>query len=368
MAHTFTAAEFPFTDQDGDQLLAVRVATLPARGTLTLSGSPVVAGQLIPVADINLGNLEYSCRPPMPTARRYSSFTFQVQGQRRHGQWRRDLDPTAQYDDGQRHGGQRCAGGADTTAISSQDQHEPHVQPGRLRLQRPERQPGQHACWRSRSRGCRPAARLLDNGSGGDGGTSIVLGQPTSRPASWCLRRRPSQARLRQLHLPGAGQRRHGQRRRRYSIRRPNDDDQRSRPRSTMPRPAPTRPSRRLEDMAYTVRVGRLRLHRSERSARPTTLLAVKITTLPAVGTLTLERHGGHGRSDRSAADVIGSGQLDVHAPANANGDKLASFTFQVQDDGGTANGGVDLDHVAEHADLQRHRGQRSRRAAPIAR
>src|SRR5205814_1404849 len=29
---------------------------------------------------------------------------------------------------------------------------------------------------------------------------------------------------------------------------------------------------------------------------------------------------------------------------ANANGAGYASFTFQVQDDGGTANGGVDLD------------------------
>ena len=29
---------------------------------------------------------------------------------------------------------------------------------------------------------------------------------------------------------------------------------------------------------------------------------------------------------------------------ANANGAAYASFTFQVQDDGGTANGGVDLD------------------------
>ena len=32
---------------------------------------------------------------------------------------------------------------------------------------------------------------------------------------------------------------------------------------------------------------------------------------------------------------------------ANANGAGYASFTFQVQDDGGTANGGVDLDQSA---------------------
>ena len=32
---------------------------------------------------------------------------------------------------------------------------------------------------------------------------------------------------------------------------------------------------------------------------------------------------------------------------ANANGAGYASFTFQVQDDGGIANGGVDLDQSA---------------------
>ena len=44
---------------------------------------------------------------------------------------------------------------------------------------------------------------------------------------------------------------------------------------------------------------------------------------------------------------------------ANANGAGYASFTFQVQDDGGTANGGVDLDPIAEHDHGQRHGGQR---------
>ena len=41
-------------------------------------------------------------------------------------------------------------------------------------------------------------------------------------------------------------------------------------------------------------------------------------------------------------------GQLEVRRrSANANGAGYASFTFQVQDDGGTANGGVDLDAIA---------------------
>ena len=44
---------------------------------------------------------------------------------------------------------------------------------------------------------------------------------------------------------------------------------------------------------------------------------------------------------------AIASGQLIYRAPANASGNALGSFTFQVQDDGGTVNGGVDLDPSA---------------------
>ena len=35
------------------------------------------------------------------------------------------------------------------------------------------------------------------------------------------------------------------------------------------------------------------------------------------------------------------------------------SFTFQVQDNGGTANGGVNLDPIAQDDHRQRHLGQR---------
>ena len=44
-----------------------------------------------------------------------------------------------------------------------------------------------------------------------------------------------------------------------------------------------------------------------------------------------------------SVADING-GLLKFTPAANANGNGYASFTFQVQDNGGTANGGVDLD------------------------
>ena len=72
--------------------------------------------------------------------------------------------------------------------------------------------------------------------------------------------------------------------------------------------------------------------------------LSVVITTLPAAGTLTLDG------DPVDAGDVVLVSELGdlVFTPAaNANGTPYASFTFQVQDDGGTANGGVDLDQSA---------------------
>src|SRR5439155_1145882 len=75
----------------------------------------------------------------------------------------------------------------------------------------------------------------------------------------------------------------------------------------------------------------------------PDAFQAVKITTLPGTGTL---RDLG---AAVAAGQFVSVGDLDagrlVFAPAaDANGTPYASFTFQVQDNGGTANGGVDLD------------------------
>ncbi len=70
-------------------------------------------------------------------------------------------------------------------------------------------------------------------------------------------------------------------------------------------------------------------------------LLAVQITTLPAVGTLTLNAAAVTPGQFVSAADIAAA-KLAYTPPADSNGAALASFTFQVQDDGGTANGGVD--------------------------
>jgi Ca2+-binding RTX toxin-like protein len=84
------------------------------------------------------------------------------------------------------------------------------------------------------------------------------------------------------------------------------------------------------------------------------TLLAVRITTLPAVGTLFFDADGPGG----AAPVAVAAGQFIAVADINAGhlyfqpvtdqyGNAYASFTFQVQDNGGTANSGVDLDQSA---------------------
>ncbi len=73
-------------------------------------------------------------------------------------------------------------------------------------------------------------------------------------------------------------------------------------------------------------------------------LKAVIITTLPTKGTLTL---GGVTVSAGQSVLAADLGSLLWRPAANANGTGYASFTFQVVDDGGTANGGVDTDASA---------------------
>ena len=59
---TFAPGDFPFADADlGDTLQAVTIVSLPTPGTLTLGGVPVIAGQVIPVAQ--LGTLVFDSLP-----------------------------------------------------------------------------------------------------------------------------------------------------------------------------------------------------------------------------------------------------------------------------------------------------------------
>ncbi|ABD06346.1 VCBS [Rhodopseudomonas palustris HaA2] len=96
------------------------------------------------------------------------------------------------------------------------------------------------------------------------------------------------------------------------------------------------------EDGAHTFQVSDFAFSDADLPAQ--TLNAVIITSLPAAGSLTLNG------TPVTAGQVIAATSIPglVFTPApDANGAGYASFTFQVRDSGGTANGGVDTDTTA---------------------
>lgn len=79
--HVFTAADFGFSDTDGNQLAAVKIAAAPLAGALLLDGVALAAGARVTRADIDAGKLTFA---PAPNANNgsnssYASFAFQVQ-------------------------------------------------------------------------------------------------------------------------------------------------------------------------------------------------------------------------------------------------------------------------------------------------
>lgn len=97
-----------------------------------------------------------------------------------------------------------------------------------------------------------------------------------------------------------------------------------------------------LEDAPYTFTLADFPLS-DPLDSPANTLLQVRITTLPSSGTLRLQGTGVTAGADITATD-IGLGRLVFTPLANANGAQQSSFTFQVRDNGGTGNGGVNLD------------------------
>lgn len=74
-SHLFSADDFGFSDADGDELSAVIITALPARGRLELNGALVTAGTRISAAD--LGNLSWT-PPDNANGKNIASLSFKV--------------------------------------------------------------------------------------------------------------------------------------------------------------------------------------------------------------------------------------------------------------------------------------------------
>src|SRR5260370_6405524 len=113
---------------------------------------------------------------------------------------------------------------------------------------------------------------------------------------------------------------------------------------------APTGASSTLttnEDTAHVFTVADFGFSDPQDNPSPNALQAVHIDTLSGSGSLTNNGTPVIAGTVISAADII-AGPLKFTPAADANGASYASFTFQVQDNGGTANGGGDTDPTAK--------------------
>ncbi len=217
--YTFTATDFGFTDPNDSpahNLLAVQISTLPSAGTLTRNGVPVTVNQFVSVADITAGLLKFT---PVTNASgtNYASLRFKVQDNGGTAGGGIDLDPT----------------------------------PNRLTFN----------------------VTAVNDAPSGINRTITVL-----------------------------------------------------------------------EDRTYTFTAANFGF--TDTSDSPAnSLAAVKISSLPTGGTLTNNGAAVTAGQTVSVADITAA-RLRFTPAANANGTGYASFTFQVQDNGGTANGGIDLDQT----------------------
>ncbi|MEP4681788.1 MAG: LamG-like jellyroll fold domain-containing protein [Rhodopirellula bahusiensis] len=93
-SHTFTLADFGYSDIEGDQFEFVHIDTLPGSGRLLYNGSAVTATDDVHYNDINSGLLTYE-----PVADEngsgYASFTFRVQDDGGTANSGSDIDPVA---------------------------------------------------------------------------------------------------------------------------------------------------------------------------------------------------------------------------------------------------------------------------------
>ncbi len=99
-----------------------------------------------------------------------------------------------------------------------------------------------------------------------------------------------------------------------------------------------------FEDNSYTLTVNDFGLS-DPLDASANSLLAVKINDLPSNGVLSLDGIPIISGQYVSVAD-INAEKLKYIPDTNGNGSSFSIFTFQVQDDGGTADGGIDIDQT----------------------
>jgi trimeric autotransporter adhesin len=341
--YTFTAANFGFSDPNDappNAFLAVKISTLPTAGTLTNDGIAVNAGDFVPVTDINAGKLRFT-PTSQGTGSPYATFTFQVQDNGGTSNGGVDLDATprtmtlnvAPINDPPVGADGRVTALEDVDyAFTTADFHfsDPNDSP-----------PNAFAAVKVASL---PSA-----------GTLKLNGVPVAAGAFINV------SEINQGHFTfRAAQNANGNNYATFTFQVKDDGgtnyggvdlDPIARTMTidvTSVNDAPAGTSNTvttLEDTPYTFTASNFGFSDLNDSP-PNAFVAVKIVALPTAGTLT-NNGAAVNAGDVIAVSDINANRLVFTPAANANGNAYASFTFKVKDDGGTSNGGVDLDVIA---------------------
>jgi Ca2+-binding RTX toxin-like protein len=338
--YIFTASDFGFSDPNdvpANALLAVKIDTLPTAGVLTDNGVAVTAGQSVSATDISTGKLVFT---PVANANgaAYANFNFQVQDNGGTANGGIDLDQSPNTITFNVTSVNDAPSGADKTISSPENtfytftasdfgfSDANDIPPNALLAVKIDTLP--------------LAGQLLDNG------VAVVAGQSVSALdiTNGLVRFVPAvngvgvnYANFTFQVQDNGGTANGGV-----------DLDQSPNTITlniTPPNHAPAGADKTvttLEDMPYTFTASDFGFN-DPGDVPPNALLAVKIDTLPAAGVLTDNGVAVTAGQSVSVTD-INSGLLKFAPAANANGAAYANFSFQVQDNGGTANGGVDLD------------------------
>jgi VCBS repeat-containing protein len=370
-AHVFSAGDFGFSDVEGNGFLAVTLVSLPGAGSLTLDGVAVTAGQSVLRADIHLGKLVYE-----PVAESsgngVASFSFRVQDDAGTAWGGVAIDPSANTitldvtpvndapvmtaaapqldgitEDQTAHAGQTIASlvgsGAGRTGVSDTDT----VNNG-----------GAGNAPEAVGQG---VAITATTGSGGtweyslDGGTHWDAVGATSTVAALLLRSSDlvrfvpdevhgSTASFAFVIWDGAS----GTAGTTADVTVRGGATAFSTVSDTATltvaevNDAPTGADNTLtvgEDGSYALSASEFGYADIDGNA----FVAVTLSTLPATGSLRLDGVTVSAGQSVSAADIA-AGKLIFHPAENLSGPAQARFGFRMQDDGGTANGAVDID------------------------
>ena len=338
--YAFTAADFGFTDPNdtpANALLAVKITTLPTGGTLRDNGVAVSAGQVVALADITSGKLVWT--PPVnANGNALAAFTFQVRDDGGTANGGVDLDQSPNTITFNVTAVNDAPAGADKTITTLEDTAVT-LAAADFGFTDPLDTPA-NALLAIKITTLPAGGSLRDNGAAVTAGQVVTLADITSGKLVWA---------------PGANT--YGAGLASFTFRVQDDGGTANGGVDLDPTPntiifnvttvndAPAGADKTIttnEDTAVTLAAADFGFTDSL-DTPANTLLAVKITTLPADGSLRDNGAAVTAGQVVTLADIT-SGKLVWTPAANANGAALASFTFQVQDNGGTANGGADTD------------------------